>query len=259
MNITKPDTLALTMRLDEHANGTGLHLGFLCGFSFDRQAPMLSQRVLWALLRDAQSHGLADAGFPKPGAEVLVCGRAAAPQGAGAGDHAPSIRIGNLFGRIGTLQDTQHCRDASQPRASSRRAQWGTFDPNWLSTRWPQPPIDLDPRVYFNAPDGHDQSRPFQGDEPIEIRNMHPCHPVQRTRLPGVRLRCWIRRAHRAHWESIAGAADTLWLFPTFSAGILLHRAHIADAIADPPDRMIANWTPLTGRSPKPDDIHPKE
>ena len=257
MKITTPDTLALTMRLEDDGVDARLHFAFLCGFGFDPRAPLFTEAALWSLARQAGGDAALDAGYPKPGAEVLVFGRAQAPTGLAADALAPRVRIGSLVAPLFTPgaagRDIRRDADTRTTMPPPGRARWGTFNLAWASDRWPLAPCDLDPRARFTAPDVQCQGQPFRGDEAIEIHHMHCRQAVQRARLPGVRARCWVRRLEPgARWESIPSVADTLWLFPAFSAGILLHRACVTGVTANPLDRMVATWAPLTPSSPKP-------
>lgn len=267
MNITTPATLALTMRHDDDGGDVRIHFAFLCGFGFDPRAPLFTEAALWSLARQAGGDAALDAGYPKPGAEVLVFGRAQAPAGLAADALAPRVRIGSLDTPLitpgGAVRDKRSHAGIPSTMPLPRRARWGTFDLAWTSGRWPMAPCDLDPRAHFTAPDGQCQNLPFRGDESIEIQHMHGRQPVQHAHLPGVRARCWVRRrAADARWESIPSVADTLWLFPAFSAGILLHRACVTGATSNPLDRMVATWAPLAPPAPtepKDPEVQPKE
>lgn len=64
----------------------------------------------------------------------------------------------------------------------------------------------------------------FQGDENIEINNMHPIFPVISSSLPGIRLRRFILIKNKDNiekFEEIETYADTLWLLPDLESGIL--------------------------------------
>jgi uncharacterized protein YjbI with pentapeptide repeats len=70
----------------------------------------------------------------------------------------------------------------------------GTYDKRWQQTRWPWYPEDFDYSFFNAAPPDQQFERPLVGDEELEFENLHPEHPVYRTRLPGVRVRCFISR-----------------------------------------------------------------
>jgi uncharacterized protein YjbI with pentapeptide repeats len=72
----------------------------------------------------------------------------------------------------------------------------GSFDQEWLDTRWPYLPADLDWHHYMSAPE--DQWLPkgyWRGDESLRLEGLHPEHPRLDLSLPGVRGRCFIERA----------------------------------------------------------------
>lgn len=79
-----------------------------------------------------------------------------------------------------------------------RRERTGTYDQEWLRSRWPWYPADLD-WGFFNAstrdlqPEGY-----LQGDEDLFLENLHPDEPTFRTRLPGIRVRCFANRLPEA-------------------------------------------------------------
>jgi uncharacterized protein YjbI with pentapeptide repeats len=81
------------------------------------------------------------------------------------------------------------------PEWPQRFSRIGTFDASWLAERWPWYPADFDWR-YFNAapPDQYLDGIYLKGDEPLEFVNLHPEHAVLRSRLAGVRVRCFYRR-----------------------------------------------------------------
>ena len=79
-----------------------------------------------------------------------------------------------------------------------RRALSGTYDQNWLDTRWPAYPDDLNPDFFYSAqPEQRLASVAagplfFRGDESIEIAGMHHEYPHLRSRLPGKRIRAFV-------------------------------------------------------------------
>jgi uncharacterized protein YjbI with pentapeptide repeats len=77
-----------------------------------------------------------------------------------------------------------------------RASKLGTYDKKWRKERWPAFPKDLD-WTYFNAAPEDQQLEFLRGDEEIKLTNMHPEHPMLKTRLPGMRMRCVVRRREK--------------------------------------------------------------
>ncbi|MBZ0134876.1 MAG: DUF2169 domain-containing protein [Planctomycetes bacterium] len=74
-----------------------------------------------------------------------------------------------------------------------RTGRLGTYGKKWLKERWPAHPEDFD-WGYFNAAPEDQQVEFLRGDEEITLTNMQPDHAVLKTRLPGLRIRCLVRR-----------------------------------------------------------------
>ena len=72
----------------------------------------------------------------------------------------------------------------------------GKYDEEWLQKLYPGLAKDIDWTFFNVAPP--DQQLPgfFRGDEEFLLRNLHPEHPELRCRLPGLQLRCFLRRPH---------------------------------------------------------------
>lgn len=118
----------------------------------------------------------------------------------------------------------------------------GTYDKQWLETRWPWFPDDFDPEFFNCAPADQFIDGFFEGGEAIEIQNMHPDVRRIRSRLPGQRPRCFVTR--KTHLQADAPSecvevkqrVDTVWLFPTILRGLAFYRGTLAvldDEFAD--------------------------
>ena len=111
-----------------------------------------------------------------------------------------------------------------------RMAKCGTYDKQWLDTRWPWFPDDLDPEFFNVASADQFIDGFFTGDETLEIRNMHPDLRVIRSRLPGQRPRCFVTRkkslGHDAETEfvEVQQKIDTVWMFPAILRGLVFYR-----------------------------------
>ena len=116
-----------------------------------------------------------------------------------------------------------------------RHKKTGTYNEHWLKERWPNFPEDMD-YSFFNAASDDQQIRGyFQGDEAIEIENMHPDYRQLVSRLPGVRIRCFAtilkdfkpftdRNEFTEVFQEIGLHIDTVWLFPSILRGIAMFR-----------------------------------
>jgi len=107
----------------------------------------------------------------------------------------------------------------SPPRMAMR----GTYGGDWLETGWPWLPQDFD-FSYYNAPDPRQWIPGYlTGEEELEFDHMHPTVPNYRTRLPGLRARCFVNTV--TNWKvglrpeeeirdfrEVPLVLDTLWV-----------------------------------------------
>jgi uncharacterized protein YjbI with pentapeptide repeats len=119
-----------------------------------------------------------------------------------------------------------------------RRSKVGTYNKEWVETRWPWMPQDFD-CSYYNAPDPRQWIKGYlQGDEALVFENMHPTIPVYRTRLPSLRVRCFVNRT--TNWRldikteetvsefcEVPMVLDTLWVDMDQEKLILVWRGSI--------------------------------
>ncbi|TCR69756.1 DUF2169 domain-containing protein [Bosea sp. BK604] len=85
------------------------------------------------------------------------------------------------------------CFAPISPQWQPRLGREGTRDQHWATFVAPLPPRDYDPRTAQAAPeDQWLKSGYWQGDERIDLTNMHPDHAHYVTALPGKRLRLFI-------------------------------------------------------------------
>jgi uncharacterized protein YjbI with pentapeptide repeats len=105
----------------------------------------------------------------------------------------------------------------------------GTYDQKWQRERFPGLAEDID-RTFFNAaPEDQHIEGFFKGDEPFEIKGMHPEKPLIQTRLPGFKSRCFINQKSEQEelFKEVDTRLDTIWLFPHAEKGILLYRGTV--------------------------------
>jgi len=179
--------------------------------------------------------------FGGPGFKDNPLGRGAAvlTDGKG-GEFRPLPQIENPDNLIGSVDDRPEpaatCPvDQTWPR---RLKKAGTYDKKWLEDHWPQLPPDFDLRFFNTAPDDQQIKGYFRGDEAIRITGMHPLHRRLDSRLPGLRVRCFVtlrdtprpdstgvdRSAHGATFQELETRLDTVWLFPDELRGALCFR-----------------------------------
>ncbi|MCA9688996.1 MAG: DUF2169 domain-containing protein [Myxococcales bacterium] len=66
------------------------------------------------------------------------------------------------------------------------------YGKDWSRARKPFYSDDFNWRHFNAAPVDQQLERYLRGDEPLQLQNLHPEHPVLRTRLPGLRVRVFI-------------------------------------------------------------------
>jgi uncharacterized protein YjbI with pentapeptide repeats len=96
-----------------------------------------------------------------------------------------------------------------------RPAMLGTYNKKWERERWPWFPDDFD-WGYFNAAPRDQQVEGYlRGDEELEFENLHPEHTLYRSRLPGLRARCFITdrlSAGELRFREVPLNLDTCWI-----------------------------------------------
>ena len=112
-----------------------------------------------------------------------------------------------------------------------RTKKQGTYDDKWLKQRWPYFPEDMDFEFFNTAPEDQFLEGFFNGDEQIELVNMHPEKQVIGSRLPGARMRCFVTRLKSLDpsekeevFEEVSTRIDTVWLFPTIMRAVVMYR-----------------------------------
>jgi uncharacterized protein YjbI with pentapeptide repeats len=169
--------------------------------------PMTRAPLTWALAfggpgfqANPQGLGFRDGALPRIEAPAqLVASPGDRPEPAG-------------FGPLG-LADPRRTR--FQPR----------YDASYLRRFYPGYPAGLDWRFFLCAPE--DQRLPgfFQGDEPFALHHLHPQRPAIRGRLPGLRVRCFLRQEQA--FRELPMNLDTVWFFPDQMLALLLWRGGI--------------------------------
>jgi uncharacterized protein YjbI with pentapeptide repeats len=86
---------------------------------------------------------------------------------------------------------------------------------DYVERRWPWFPEDFD-WTYFNAAPAALQIEGYlRGDEPVVLENLHPEHQRYGSRLPGLRVRCFVTRVGERgeeRFDEVEMRLDTLWI-----------------------------------------------
>jgi uncharacterized protein YjbI with pentapeptide repeats len=113
-----------------------------------------------------------------------------------------------------------------------RRGCAGTHDKNWLQSRWPSMPADFNYVYYNSAPLDQRLAEGLQGNEELEFEHLHAERPQYRTRLPGVRVRCFvsdevdIQQVAAREWRELPLRCDTLQADLEAEIATLVFRGH---------------------------------
>ena len=129
----------------------------------------------------------------------------------------------------------------------------GAVDANYLAESWPGMPRGTNSEYFNTAPEDQRIQGFFQGDEAVEILNMHPETRRIITSLPGVRARVFTHRieAGREVFTEVPCRAETVWLFPEQDRGVVLFRGVAGTESEEHEDvlHLFARWEPLSEAS----------
>ena len=112
-----------------------------------------------------------------------------------------------------------------RPRCEDR----GTYDAEWLESRWPWLPADFDWRFFNAAPTAQQLDGYLRGDELITLENLVRGQPNFKTRLPGLSVRALVERrrpGERAAIEEVPMHLDTLWIDTEAEKLVLVWRGY---------------------------------
>ena len=109
----------------------------------------------------------------------------------------------------------------------------GTYDNEWLETRFPGFAKDLDWRIWMCGAPDQQQDEPFRGDETILCENLHPGKPKIEGRLPPLVPRCFVEQHRGAGTvlEEVELKLTTVWVLPELERIVLVW--HGAQPIAE--------------------------
>lgn len=98
------------------------------------------------------------------------------------------------------------------PAWPQRSAKLGKeYGPRWRKERSPWYAEDLDWSHFDAAPADQQIEGLLRGDEVVSFQNLHPDQPVFETRLPGLRIRAFVKDARR-RFREVAMGLDTLFV-----------------------------------------------
>jgi uncharacterized protein YjbI with pentapeptide repeats len=116
----------------------------------------------------------------------------------------------------------------------------GTYDAEWLKTRFPGVARDLDPEFFQTAPEDQRIQGYFRGDEDFVLENMHPRRARIEGVLPGVVGRAFVtqRQADGEVFRELSLRLDTVHLYPGIERGLLLFRGML-EVVDDEADDIV--------------------
>ena len=124
--------------------------------------------------------------------------------------------------------------DFTWPQRTSKA---GTYDKKWLKDRYPGFPEDMDWTIFQAAPADQQIEGFFAGDETFSFEHMHPKKKaVLMGKLPGVRVRVFVRFKGSAELSEVTTRIDTVRLFPHLERGVLVARGLVKVAEDDAHD-----------------------
>ncbi len=112
----------------------------------------------------------------------------------------------------------------------ARRELAGNYGGDYLTTRFPGPAADMDPRFFHMAPEDQRITGFFQGGETFTVHNMHPDKPLLQGKLTSLQGRAFIERKRpngEVVFEEVPLRADTVVLFPEDEAIVTVFRGMV--------------------------------
>jgi uncharacterized protein YjbI with pentapeptide repeats len=100
------------------------------------------------------------------------------------------------------------------PSWVERTRKSGTYGQRWLKTRWPWLPEDFDYGYYLSAPSAQQIDGYWRGDEAVGLQHLAASQSIVRSRLPGLRGRCFaeLRRGAGVEFVEVPLRLDTVTL-----------------------------------------------
>ncbi|APR77367.1 Pentapeptide repeat family protein [Minicystis rosea] len=179
-----------------------------------RAEPIAAVPIDWA-------HAFGGAGFDrnaygKGAAPIEVDGRAVHP--------LPNIERDGALLRAPSERPEPAGFSAMDVTFAQRRARAGTYDQRWIEEHFPGLPPDAAPTFHNVAPEDQWIEGFFRGDERFVVENMHPDAARLDGRLPGLLARSFVTRRTQEgeRFVEIPMRWDTVWLFPSAGAGVVI-------------------------------------
>ncbi len=98
---------------------------------------------------------------------------------------------------------------------SPRKDRLGSYGGRWLRERWPWFPDDFDWSHFNAAPQEMQLEGYLRGDEELRFVNLDRDLADYRSRLPGLRMRCFVEQESTRlgeHFREVKTVLDTLWV-----------------------------------------------
>jgi uncharacterized protein YjbI with pentapeptide repeats len=108
-----------------------------------------------------------------------------------------------------------------------RFSKMGTYDEQWLKTRFPGMAADLDWTAFNAALEDQQIEGFFRGDERFTVEGMHAEHPTIEGELPGLVARVFVDHEVApgdVRFVEVPTRLDTVHLFPSAMRGVLIYR-----------------------------------
>ena len=167
-------------------------------------APFLRMPVRWELA------------FGGPGYARNPLGRGLAPVDTELGRRVLLPNLEDSAELISSASDRPRpaCLGPVPPSWVERTRKAGTYDQRWLKTRWPWLPEDFDFGYYLSAPPAQQIEGYWRGDEALGLQHLTASQSVLRSRLPGLRGRCFaeVRRGSSVEFVEVPLRLDTITL-----------------------------------------------
>jgi uncharacterized protein YjbI with pentapeptide repeats len=128
------------------------------------------------------------------------------------------------------------------PHWPQRRDLLGSYGGDYVRERWPWFPRDFDWGYFNAAPRDQQLDGYLVGDETLSLEHLHPQYPMLRSKLPGVRVRCFIKEEPRHSdlpLREVPMSLDTLWVDGDASRLVLVWRGNAR--VRTPKMREIVN------------------
>jgi len=131
------------------------------------------------------------------------------------------------------------------------------YDERYFEERFPFYPEDFDWRYFQAAPPAQWLEGFWRGDEQVVLEHLHPAHPRFETKLPGLRVRVFVKD-DRGDVREAKMVLDTIVINTDASTAVLTWRGHtsIRKALATDVRTVLVAQEALTDRPRSDDEYH---